>query len=188
MGKSTINGSCSIAMLNYQRVPHCRFPRENVWQTMRFLEIPIFSDKKNRILICVWVAFQDLGPAKCWSCLAKQVIRIRGTQFYKWFPDIFFPRSFVCWLNQHSLVFWTPILFIIFMVLSWVAVIASSLSLRCELWIYSVSLFFGLSSCPLQHTSHNLLVLSREWENGMIVHSYRSFPHSLLSTTELGPP
>ena len=32
----------------------------------------------------------------------------------------------------------------------------------------------------------NLLVLSREWENGMIFNSqYRSFPHSLLRTNIL---
>ena len=30
----------------------------------------------------------------------------------------------------------------------------------------------------------NLLVLSREWRNGMILHGYRSFPHSLLNTSQ----
>ena len=62
MGKSTINGSCSIAMLNYQRVPHCRFPRENVWQTMRFLEIPIFSDKKTVSLFVYGSRFKIWDP------------------------------------------------------------------------------------------------------------------------------
>jgi len=31
---------------------------------MRVLGYPIFSDELSRILICVWVEFQELGPAK----------------------------------------------------------------------------------------------------------------------------